>query len=265
MTVYQATYTGPDGKAISFGTWPLKIAEVEGHYAPEFDLTSGSRAGDDGSVFFNAKVMDREITITAGNAAAFDVTSIQASRRSVLSACNPKANDALGDGVLVLTEGAVSRRFKAAVSSLSMGRITQASPGNNFAVSFRCSDPFAYDANTSTLNLSTGAQSGSATNAGEIKTFPVVTITGAAVNPKIMNTTTGEYVRLIKTMVGGDSLVIDMATGSVKINDVSAIQYLDILSAFWGIKEGANTVTYSDNGANTASSAVVWRNRFLGF
>jgi hypothetical protein len=91
------------------------------------------------------------------------------------------------------------------------------------AITLVAYDPYAYDITSTTVNLA-GA---TALPQGSGPLRPVVTITGASVNPLLtLRNSAGATVATLgitRTQVGGDSLVFDMKARTIKINGVSAL------------------------------------------
>lgn len=102
---------------------------------------------------------------------------------------------------------------------------------------------------TATVTLPTAANGGMAV-------APVITLDGPAVNPKITNSTDGgKYIRWVGTLGAGDTLVIDLAAGTVLLNGANDIDALDAASEFWTLLPGANSLVYDRTSGASASTA----------
>lgn len=109
-------------------------------------------------------------------------------------------------------------------------------------------------------------------NLGTAKTPVTIMITGAGVNPSIINTANGKTIALLeKTLSDGEQLIINTERGykSVKLKDGSTVsdgfQYIDPLSDFWELEVGENKIVYSSEGNAEATSIVITYNeRFEG-
>lgn len=176
-------------------------------------------------------------------------------------------------------------------------------PFQRFMVTFYCYDPFLYDITEQELSLvyygagfyvgSSGVdlfyvpsggtyfgllstingQSGNLTNSGDVPTPVQIRFNGPATNPKVLLAETGEYVQMTMTLANGDYIDIDTAFGvkSVMFYDASAgtytaaNQYLNLASTFFQCPVGGGTLTFSDSGSASGSSAVIhWTWRYLG-
>lgn len=139
-----AVYHSPDGKTFDFTAYPGAMSDIDGLYVPRTDSTTQQAPFQDGSTYLGTTFQEREIPITCGYVASYDISDIQAWRRTLQSVCNPKTNDRLGNGHLDITEEGVLRRFYCRVDSVSMSAISRRVAGNEAFVTFVCSDPYAY-------------------------------------------------------------------------------------------------------------------------
>lgn len=104
--------------------------------------------------------------------------------------------------------------------------------------------------------------SGSVTvqNAGNIDTYPVITLTDDLTNPIVRNATTGEFFQLNYVSSVGDVIVIDMKAGSVILNgDTNLIQDIVTGSEFWPLVPGSNQIIISTGATtNTGTMSFTW-------
>lgn len=108
-------------------------------------------------------------------------------------------------------------------------------------------------------------------NAGDVDTPVLLEFHGPALNPKIENSSTGEFIRIEKELGQGQKLMINTAFGSKYIKLVdgdveeNAMHWIDLDSNFWQLKPGGNFISFSaDVGAENAWVKVTWRNRYVG-
>ena len=155
-------------------------------------------------------------------------------------------------------------------------------------ITFRCNDPYAYSDSVQsqgfTVDLPTytwtfphtlgpsvgftavGLGGTTVTSNGDESTGITAKINGPCDNPKLENSTTGEYVKVLKSLVSGDVLEIDMENNTVYLNGQTAIKYLDIASSFWKLQPGDNLIKFSeDNLSSTATASISWQDRYIGF
>ncbi|HVB24131.1 MAG TPA: hypothetical protein VNG51_19490 [Ktedonobacteraceae bacterium] len=102
--------------------------------------------------------------------------------------------------------------------------------------------------------VSSGSSGGSVTvtNSGTAESHPILTFVGPLTNPYIVNQTTGYAFQLNYTILGGDSIVVDMYEQSVVYNNSSNfISYRnDPISSWWTIVPGSNTIALSTSNSS---------------
>lgn len=148
--------------------------------------------------------------------------------------------------------GEVQKRVNCHPIRRAMPRTVEASLGYAvFTVQLLAGDPRLYDESESTITAD-----GDAENEGSFPSPPIVTITGAAVNPRITNTRTGLFVQINETLVGGDSLVIDFAERTVEKNGVSIYHSFDPSSRWWQLEPGSNDIEFT---GITGTKELAWR------
>jgi hypothetical protein len=102
-------------------------------------------------------------------------------------------------------------------------------------------------------------------NTGDSVTYPVITLTNAALNPSITNQATNESFELTLSMLAGDIVVIDMANRTVTLNGVSVIGNKTDASVWWGLQPGDNGIVLdSDSAGDTVTASIGWRNGVRG-
>ena len=95
---------------------------------------------------------------------------------------------------------------------------------------------------------------------------------GPAVNPKIVNHRTGQYLRLKRTLTTDDSLYISTAYGKKTVeirteggSTEDGWDYLDLESEFFWLQKGENRIEYSGEDESVRSRGVEVRYRELFF
>ena len=108
-------------------------------------------------------------------------------------------------------------------------------------------------------------------NSGDVETPVEIQFHGPAVNPKITNLTTGEFIRVKRELTTDDTLYINTAFGKKKVeiirNGVSedAFDYIDLASSFFSLQVGDNVIEYStENDLDPQSVAIYYYNRYIG-
>lgn len=157
-------YNSPDGRTFDFTAFPGAMSDIDGLYTPRTSATTQQAPFQDGSTYIGTTLQEREIPVTCGYVGPYDISAIQAWRRTLQSVCNPKINDRLGVGYLDVTEEGVLRRFYCRVDAVSMDAISRRRAGNEAIVTFVCDDPYAY-------STESGISSGSSVSGLAIPAF----------------------------------------------------------------------------------------------
>jgi hypothetical protein len=110
-------------------------------------------------------------------------------------------------------------------------------------------------ANTAT----TLAGAGTATNTGNYKASPTLTVTGAAAGPIVIaNTTAGKTVTISTSVPGGQQLVVNFKARTVLLNGVNRYDLVASTPQWFDIAPGNNTITYSGGGTPSLSWNDSW-------
>lgn len=109
------------------------------------------------------------------------------------------------------------------------------------------------------------------TNSGDVPEPIIATLYGPAVNPTLINTTTGEFIHLLYTLASGESLQINTAFGNKTItlnaggSSTNGLQYLDPLSTFFQLQVGDNLMNlYDDTGSSQLRCDIGKIDRYVG-
>lgn len=116
--------------------------------------------------------------------------------------------------------------------------------------------------------LGGGGSGGSAfvTNSGTTDAHPILTFTGPLTNPYVLNQTTGYAFQLDYSLLGGDSIVVDMYEKTVVFNGSSNyIAYMDSISTWWTIIPGSNNIVLGTGStADTGNVRLTFYNAYAG-
>lgn len=100
---------------------------------------------------------------------------------------------------------------------------------------------------------------GTATNSGNFKASPTLTVTGAAAGPIVIaNTTAGKTVTINTSVPGGQQLVVDFKARTILLNGVNRYDLVAATPQWFDIAPGANTITYSGGGTPSLSWNDSW-------
>lgn len=113
-----------------------------------------------------------------------------------------------------------------------------------------------YGGGTNTVNI--------ITNDGWTTTYPLITITGAAVNPKVFNVTTGAFLQFNVTLLSSDTMVINTDLRTVTINNIDRRATLDNNSTWFAAPPGTSVYAFLATGTDANTSCLVeWRNAYI--
>lgn len=93
--------------------------------------------------------------------------------------------------------------------------------------------------------------------------LPQIILQGKFTNPRVTNTTTGQYIELAVTTTTGDEIVIDMKDRSIILNGGSILPSKS--GSWWGLIEGDNYVElHTDSSADDKSGLIRYRPAYSG-
>lgn len=108
-------------------------------------------------------------------------------------------------------------------------------------------------------------------NSGHVETPIEIEFHGPAVNPKVTNLTTGEFIRVKRELTSDDVLYINTAFRKKKVEILrngereDAFDYIDLDSVFFSLQVGDNMIEYqSENGIDPQSVQIYYYNRYIG-
>jgi hypothetical protein len=101
-------------------------------------------------------------------------------------------------------------------------------------------------------------------NSGWTTTYPIITIQGPAVNPRIDNVTTGEFLSTTIVLGTADTLVFNTDYKTVTINGVNRRAILSNTSTWFAAPPGTSYYTFYATGTTGNTACVVsWRNAYI--
>lgn len=137
-------------------------------------------------------------------------------------------------------------------------------------IELTANDPFWYD-KTETISTMVDYQGGiTLNNVGDYETPMRVEFSGITVNPQILNETTGELIKVNKSLTTGEKLIIDTSYGNKTVTHItsssvrtSAYNLVTNDSKFFSLQLGNNKIKYSAD-MGTPVIKIYWKNRFAG-
>lgn len=108
-------------------------------------------------------------------------------------------------------------------------------------------------------------------NEGDVETPVEIIFKGPALNPKILNFRTGEFIKVDRSLTSDDTLYITTEFGNKKVEIErggirhNAFNYIDLDSTFFQLQVGDNMIEYTTgNDLDPQSVEIRYRNRYLG-
>ncbi len=253
------------------------ILSIDGFSASDYDIKISNHALYDGGSVLGARISPRSLQI--------QIEEKWANKNNYLSFFNPK-----NDGVLYVTVGVVQRLINYRVEKFKVTQKNISYPPV-LTIDLICPDPYFYDVEDYGKNIA-GKQALFAfpfiwlstkdivtdykvftdetliVNKGDVQTGLVInfTCTSAVTNPRIELVNTGEYMRILRTMIAGDTVQFETNTARKNIF-VNGQKYtnFDPASTFFNLKEGENILKYgSDSGYESLDVYVYYRAKYLG-
>lgn len=277
------TFINSRGQSVQLGNEaPFVLTKIEGTGAVNVNIQSQKSPFQDGETYLDNTLEPRypyiEIMVLANNA-----EEMATNRNRLLQAFNPK----LGQGTLLYEFGNIKREIKA-LAELA----PQFPDGGDFKdtmqsglIQLYCSNPFWLDDFEISEEIVTwiggmnfplilptsfaikGPKKINIINHGDVKTPVKIEFMGPATNPKMTNLSTGKYLKVNRTLVQGDILMIttDFGNKRVEINGQNVFNWIDLGSYFWELEPGDNIVEYtSDDEVEPAAVKLTYKNRYVG-
>ena len=135
------------------------------------------------------------------------------------------------------------------VKSLEIPRVLLNENGSGAITecNIKAKEPKKFSQETIDIIVHTASATGTGTNAGDMPTYPTITITGPSqASPKIYYSETGEYFEVNDTLGLGDEYIIDCKEATVKKNGVNAYDKKTAGSKFLSLKSGVITIVCSN-------------------
>lgn len=287
------TYVNPRGNAVTFHTRrlpggahpPYLLTALEGAGGPPVEYESTPIAGGDGSCLGAPRYAARMLQT---GCMIYGVTD--AARDAALEALIGVLNPQLGEGALTYRNHRGAFTVAARVRALpSFVKDSKQGHWKPVLIDYECADPLWRGSSTFgvqvaasdsrfllpfclPLRLGTQSFAADAVNGSAVPAPVRIDICGPAVNPTLKNLTTGEALRVRRSVAPGETLTlitgprlsasIAAADGSVR----DAMNYVDLLGAQWfRLAPGTNALRYAgEDDAKAARIQVSWNDWYLG-
>lgn len=283
----QVSFTDPAGLVTRFTDWEngwVLQPGAKGLDMPAYAFSQDESPGIDGYEIRQVRAQGKEIALPVAFWADDSRAAYLARRRGLIRSLNPKRG--LGTLTVVQYDGS-ARTIGASYAAGLEGDESLDTAGTRWCMnvlSFACPSPFWLGAEASTqwqaaesgtffpvlpLTVGTSHVLGSVTvdNDGDDTAFPVWTIEGPATSVTLTNVTTGETLVLTRTIIGGDTIVIDTRERrqTALLNDVTNL-WNDIsdASTMWALEPGINALTLTVAGSTSATRVrMTYQPRYL--
>ena len=267
-----------NGEVLELGNNEYKLLEVHGLEASDYEVGITEHYSGIGGYVKNKKILPREIYFTAD---CMDWNSCEEQRQRLIKFFNP-----LNSGILKVNYCGIERYINYEVESFKDNR-TNLYEQLNFTVYIICPDPYFYEAErleelttwigglNFPLNLpfnlkQRGEDKKNIFNDGHVDTPVEVVFKGPAINPKIVNQTTGKFIQVNRELTSEDTLYITTQYRNKKVeierNGVrtNAFNYIDLDSTFFNLSVGDNLIEYSTQSLEPQGVSIKYSQKYLG-
>lgn len=271
------TYINENGHSVDFNiTSPFILQTTEGLDMVENEIHSTKSINQDGVSVVSSNLDSRNITIEGTI-----IDDVKKNRRKLLNIINPKLK-----GKLIYENQDMKKCIDCEVEQIPT--ISRKSYPQ-FLISLLCPNPYWKNIYETGKEISTwigglqfpfslpftlkqrGETKQNIYNAGDVETPVEITFKGPALNPKVSNLTTGEFIRVKRELTSDDSLHITTGFGNktveIETNGVrnNAFNYIDLDSTFFSLVAGDNLIEYTtENELESQGVEIKYHNRYLG-
>lgn len=274
------------GDNIEFGMYsPYLLSHIEGLGIPTPDIYSSQSPALDGSQIHDVLLSDRIISVRA-TIKCESREELYYEKKRISKILNPK----LGSLKLIYKNDYKTYREYGYID----GEIDFKERINNIGIvnmTFICPNPFWLDEVDIVSQLKYTRNNGfrfpavfstrfaamsyrkKILNNGDIDIGCIIEYSGAAINPKIINETTGEFIKVNRTLVSGQKLVINTIEGEETVDIIAAdgtktnvFNWITNDSTFFKLRMGENILSYSSENETNADVIinVIYSNKYVG-
>lgn len=279
-------YINSKGQSVELGnTAPFIMLNHDGVGAVQAHVQMQKSPFQDGMTYIDSLLEVRPINIQLVIMAPSQ-NELFSKRAELVSVFSPK----LGPGKLRYRTGNEEKEIDAVVELAPVFPNGESNRGPTFQVaiiSLLCPSPFWQDINTENVKLedfvsnfrfsfhfpvrfASRGDSRVLINSGDVPTPIKVTFKGEAINPKITNLTTGEFIRVNRSIPTDYSLVINTEFGNKTVEIIApdgvttnALGYIDLDSTFFELQTGENKFSFITDGGKP-EVYVEYKHKYLG-
>ena len=252
-------FTNGGGQTIDLTSGNFGITNWEGLSGVGLNIQTQQVPFQDGGVFLDALMEQREISVTVAIQDNNDLSARYELKRQLISALNPK----LGEGVLVYTNDYLSRQIKA-VPQLPIFENKNSNDAGTLKASvvFSCPSPYWEDLEDTVVSLANGVRT-NVSNGGDVPCgVKVEMTTGNTVNPFIRNFRQNKKVGIKGSYLTNVQINTELGKKSVTTQDMTFEQSMGQYSvkAFaYSLEEGLIVGVGTNNGICVSGNGEDWR------
>lgn len=252
-------FTNGGGQSIDLTSGNFGITNWEGLSGVGLNIQTQQVPFQDGGVFLDALMEQREISVTVAIQDNNDLSLRYELKRQLISALNPK----LGEGVLVYTNDYLARQIKA-VPQLPIFENKNSNDAGTLKASvvFSCPSPYWEDLEDTVVSLSNGVRTNVA-NSGDVPCgVKVEMTTGNTVNPFIRNFRQNKKVGIKGSYLTNVQINTEVGKKSVTTQDMTFKQSMGQFSVkayAYSSEEGLVVGVGTYNGICISGNGEDWR------
>lgn len=279
----KVTYVNAIGESITFeAKRPFLLFSLDGFDSVETDLKSSKGFNQDGESYINTTLDKRQLVI-GFNLLCSSREDVVAMRDKAMRVFNPK----LKEGYLYYSYAGLERKIKCKPDKSPVMKNTSKLDTTGEVILI-AHDPYFTDLNESVeelnswvgglnfpLNLPTnfktkGESKKNLYNDGHVNSPITIVFKGPAINPKVTNITTGEFIEVNRELTSEDTLYITTGyqnkTVVIERNGIkeNAFNYINLNSTFFSLVIGDNLIEYSTESLEPRGVEIRYNKKYLG-
>lgn len=280
----QVTFINKLNESITFSiNKPFLLASLDGFSSVTAEINSIKGYSQDGSTY-NSTFLDSRQLVIGFSLLADSKEDLMLFRDRVIRVFNPK----LGEGELYYSYAGVERKIKCTPESVPKISLISRKRDCVGEVVLIAHNPYFTDVDEKLIELTTwtgglnfplnlpfslkqkGENIKNIYNDGHVDTPVEIIFKGPAIDPRIENKTTGEFIQVNRELTSEDTLYITTEYGNKKVeierNGVrdNAFNYINLNSTFFSLELGDNLIEYSTKSLEPKGVSIKYYNRYLG-
>lgn len=254
----KVTFINSRGESIELYQTPFFLNKIEGLGDVDAEVQTQRAPGQDGSTPIEVLLEERYIPIEV-----VILENLLLNRQIISKVINPK----LGEGLLIYENDMVRREILAIPEHVPKFDDVRPRLGQNAVISFRCPNPYwKSEAVTEEPifeslfefpfegDVEMGIQRDQRIifNDGDVESPIRVEFFGPALNPRITNHTTGEYIKVKQELLEGERMILDTSDDNMSVYFINSLgeernvfNWIDLNSTFFKLVIGENDIEYN--------------------